>query len=50
MPESRHYARFRLYATSLEAVAPLADHLARLGVETVTRAAFGARATTGNTF
>lgn len=39
VPESRHYARFRLYATSLEAVAPLADHLARLGVETVTRAA-----------
>lgn len=38
-PESRHYSRFRLYATSLESVAPLADHLARLGVETVTRAA-----------
>jgi len=38
-PESRRYSRFRLYATSLEAVAPLADHLAGLGVETVTRAA-----------
>ena len=39
VPEARHYSRFRLYATSLESVAPLADHLARLGVETVTRAA-----------
>ncbi len=38
VPDSRHYSRFRLYATSLEAVAPLADQLARLGVETVTRA------------
>lgn len=39
VPEARRYSRFRLYATSLESVAPLADHLARLGVETQTRAA-----------
>jgi putative ABC transport system permease protein len=39
LPEARRYSRFRLYATGLESVAPLADHLARLGVETVTRAA-----------
>lgn len=38
-PETRRYSRFRLYARDLESVAPLADHLARLGVETQTRAA-----------
>jgi len=36
---TRRYSRFRLYARSLEDVEPLADHLARLGVETVTQAA-----------
>ncbi len=37
--EARIYSRFRLYATRLEDVAPLADHLATLGIETQTAAA-----------
>src|SRR5690606_13388237 len=36
---TRRCSRFRLYARSLDDVEPLADHLARLGVETVTQAA-----------
>lgn len=35
----RRFSRFRLYARTLEDVEPLADHLASLGIETVTQAA-----------
>jgi putative ABC transport system permease protein len=35
----RRFSRFRLYARTLEEVEPLADHLAQLGVQTVTQAA-----------
>ena len=47
-PEARIYSRFRLYAAGLEDVGRLADHLARLGVETQTAAAAIAQVTEMN--
>lgn len=47
-PEARAYSRFRLYADSLEDVGRLADHLARLGVQTQTEAAAIAQVTAMN--